>query len=134
MRKIPFIHATILMINTVNAQNDTIFYENRNIKGIGDKVNNYKVARWIFIYQSEQIESDSIFKEDKRHGVWKWYYENVQQMSLETCEDGEYEGGWFLDEKGSHLIINDILVRSQYPNGRIFGFLKFITSQLQYSP
>lgn len=130
--KLIFFFLTILWAFHGYAQNDTIYFDDHSIKGIGQTIDGQKTNKWIFFYASGQIESEGCFIQDKKNGDWKWYYQNGQQMSLEKYDNGKFQGGKFWNEAGEGVTLNEILVHPSYPNGGMDGLMQFISSEIHY--
>ena len=111
---------TFLPFLNINAQSDTIYYENRNIREISSIENDSRLMKQY--YESGQLKSiKKLNKEGQRIGKSVHYYKNGQILyNWNHNKKGKRNGQWFeYNEDGSIQSVEN------YTNGLKTGLWKY---------
>ena len=77
------------------------YYDNGNIKVVGNFTNNLKEGMWTEYFKNGQIQTGENYKNGKLDGEWIVFYENGTIQFKENYENGKLDGKrvWY-DENG----------------------------------
>lgn len=87
---------------------NTLRYDNGNIKIQGTTKDGKRVGEWKSYFESGKLQSDEFFADDKADGKVIVYFENGQKMYEGQNSMGNMTGIWkFWDDKGKLTSIKD---------------------------
>ncbi len=78
------------------------YYDNGKLNSIGKLQNDKRIGLWKFYYKSGELKNTVEYVDGKSFGEVKWYHENGVLHSFGRFEHGKQIGQWiYYDEKGN---------------------------------
>lgn len=92
------------------------YYESGELKSKGLYKDNLKTGEWIFYYEDGKIEQRGKYNNDKPSGEWTWYYTNGNIWRTENLIKGIEEGSFIEYNKNAKVIL-----KGEYVDGEREG-------------
>ncbi|PQJ77549.1 toxin-antitoxin system YwqK family antitoxin [Polaribacter glomeratus] len=108
------------------------YYENGQLKKIGNFENVNKTGEWKYYYENGQLSDIGIYKDGKETGEWKKYRQNGTLDGVGIYENGNKTGLWKSYLKSGELLYTSNYedgintgVQKWYRNGKIYMFVNY---------
>lgn len=86
------------------------FYEDGQVKSVGNYINNRQEGEWNFFFQGGKTEQTGKFSKGMLNGEWKWFYHNGKIIRVENFSDGKREGKYLeLNISGDTVVLGNYL-------------------------
>jgi antitoxin component YwqK of YwqJK toxin-antitoxin module len=112
MKKVFLFLIIVFSIKFLNAQERKEYYDNGNLKNIGQRevTNGNPIGEWKYYYESGKLSAIGKYENGKATGKWKEYYKTGQLQTVKTYKNGvlngqieNYSENGFLDVVGMYV-------------------------------
>jgi antitoxin component YwqK of YwqJK toxin-antitoxin module len=92
------------------------YYDNRQLKVIGNKKNGLKIGEWKYYNENGQLKVIGTYENGTKNGEWKIYHENGELSVMGKYENGNQTGEWKAYHKNGQLSMIG-MYENGYTNG-----------------
>jgi uncharacterized protein len=114
-----------------------IWYDNSNkVSAIGKYENDKRQGKWLFVYSNGEKSAEGVYNSaGEKIGVWKYYYDNGKEKSVENMDTGETTVYSKKSIKSEHFFLkNDKIdgdVELFYRNGQRSKLIAYVAGERQ---
>ncbi|MDD7913182.1 nuclear transport factor 2 family protein [Polaribacter ponticola] len=120
MKKILLFIGLVLVISNSNAQEYKEYYNKRNLKVLGTKINGIDTGEWKYYFENGKISKIGKYENGKLNGEWKYYHNNGVLRIIGKYQKGIDIGEWkYYHDNGALRAIGE------YKNGKFTGEWKY---------